>query len=196
MVKKTKPRKYDLKSIALKLLILVVLVVLGVFSYIKILEYRSIRNQVDMSSVRQLIITANENLKQPAVVDAKTGDKYFPPDKLYLPFALNQPPLIYSITDNGSGGTEFTISNKFTQGALSSKLYSAENLTKMFEQIPEFQACSRGITVKYEKLTDETNYNLSNSHILNNGKTVYLYTEKSCTQLNDTVEILKNLQSF
>ncbi len=196
MAKKPKNRKYNLKTIFLKLSLLVVFVVIVILGYLKVLEYRNIRDQVSMVSIRELIITSVENLKQPAVLDPKTGDAYFPPEKLYLPYSQNQIPLTYSETDDGSGGLEFNISNKYVIGALKSKLYSAQNLEKMFEQVPELQACLRGVRVTYEKLPDETDYNLNSSHILNNGKTVYLYSEKVCTGLNETADLLKNIQSY
>lgn len=198
MVKKSKLRKYSPKSIAIKLTIILVLATGLFYGYLEVVRYRTNRDQIEMVTTRELIIAGVENAKQPAVIDAKTGDIYFPPEKLYLPYSLNHPTLIYSIHDDGSGSTEFTISDKLVMGGVKSKLYSAQNVEKMLYKVPELQACLRGLRITYEKRVDESEHKLHSSHILKNGKTIYIYSEKEkvCTQLDELAEMLKNLQSY
>lgn len=195
MAKKINKPQHTLRSILKKLSLLVVLGIIGVIGYIKVLEYIQIKDQAVVDPIRSLLISSVENLKQPAVIDSKTGDNYFPPEKLYLPYSQNQQPLTYSVSDDASSGNEFTISNKFVMGSLTSKLYSAQNLDKMLLQVPELQACQRGIRVTYQEISEES-YILNSSHTLNNGKTVYLYSEKTCSRSNEIADKLKNLQSF
>ena len=197
---KTKSKKLVSKyrRISIGIPILAIILIVGFSGYWEIIRYKINRDQIEMVTTRELIISAIDNLNQPAVKDPKTGDLYFPPSKLYLPYTNDHSRfvLVYSYYDFDPNDIEFTISNRFVLGNAQSKLYTAQNISKLFDELPQAQACARGLRITYEKLSDESNLKLNHSFVLNNGKMLFIYSEKACPQLDSTAEMLKNLRSY
>lgn len=159
--------------------------------------YRDGIRQAHMVQIRELIMTAVQNLKKTAPVDPKTGDVYFPESRLYLPrpdYALE----ISYRQDSGDisdANSELTVSTRSTFG--STKMYSANTIDELFEQVPKLQACSRGVKIVSAKfdINDEQNQ-LKHTITLNNGQTRYIYLEKECPELEPLADILQNLRAY
>ncbi len=199
---KTKQKLSKFKNKKLSgLLILTTVIVIGIFCYSRtFMHYNDAYNYSNTAITRDLVIKAVENLKTSAPIDPKTGDIYFPQARLYLPAAqdsFKQELIYYYFPGDQNTGVDFSISNKVTLGAVESKAYSAQNIKQLFEQVPHIQACARGVAVSYKKLSrQETEGVLRHAVRLGNGKTLYLYSEDACPELNDTLQLLKNLRSY
>ena len=112
--------------------------------------YNQMQQQATTEPIRTLIARAIEGLGTPAPVDAKTGDVYFPPAKLYLP-ASNAgndgfTPATYKYSWDAAERTLTVIDVMVRQQAVT-KLYTVQGLERLFEQVPYAQACSRGVMV-------------------------------------------------
>lgn len=168
-----------------------------------VLIYR--RNGDDLL-ISTLMIRAVEGLHKPAVIEPITGDVYLTDAKLKLP-ASSERYIIYRYYE----GTDFqaeevSISDNQILNELGSKListsqspYGGRNTKNVFDQIPNLQACSRGVHIRYEKANDQgSGFKLEFTKKLNNGRKIYIYTEKKCNThlLPDIVEYTKLIQSY
>lgn len=149
--------------------------------------------QAELTPMRDLIVDAVKNTKVDAPIDPKTGDIYFPQARLYLPNTSSYTQLTYAYS--AEDGADLTIANKIALNQGIASLYSAQGFRELFEKLPYLQACQRGVTVSY-KVLDDAEKELRQTVQLANGKTAYLYIEKSCPELHETAELLKDLKSY
>lgn len=198
MSKKTKNWNQK-KIIALigTLAAVVLLVLLVLYFAVRAYTYKLTLDQAAIEPTRELIVSAAESISKDAPVEPTTGDVYFPEAKLYLP----NPQLIVSITYNYYAGdadlpAELNISTDPIWN--NTPLYTAKNLEEMFDAVPNYQACARGIKIVYRQLpTEETSgTELKQTVKLKNGQTAYVYQEAACPRLNDLADSMKNLQSY
>ncbi len=155
-------------------------------------------NQATAEPVREMIMIAARGLNKDAPVEPKTGDVYFPGAKLYLP----NPQTMFDITYNyypGDGADfqpELNVSTDPIWG--NSQLYSANDVKELFELVPRFQACTRGIKVVFQQIPQEGIEGLELKHTvsLSSGEVAYVYQETACPELNELSEQFKNLQSY
>jgi nitrogen fixation-related uncharacterized protein len=193
---KQKTRRFKVKKSAVAVVTIVLLcVVAGALFW----QQRS-KQTDDPTTVRNLVFLAIDNLKTTAPVDAKTGYTYFPQAGLYLPKQLDsiQQKLAYTyIPADSNVDAGLSISSNLLMNNLKAKAYSAQSSKEFFDQVPHIQSCSRGVVVSYKQLApgqdDEV---LRHTLNLNNGKTAYLYSENACPELNYTLSLLKDLQSY
>jgi hypothetical protein len=192
-----KNNKFNLAQVKLRALLLVLvgvfvlaLSLLGVgLGYAALAQRQSAGDLASMSTVRDLLVRAIEGSKMPAVIDAKTGDVYFPPTKYYVP-AASTAGLTYAY-DKDQG---LSVSTKPVLGEATSWFYNAASVNQLFAGVPHAQACQRGVRVSETQLNDS---NLELKQTLKPGATsVYLYAEKQCVQLQDVVTILKDLKTY
>jgi hypothetical protein len=171
----------------------------GYYAVTKVIFYNDAANSASIASIREMIFNAVDSLKAPAPVEAQTGNIYFPQARLYLPASketLNQKLNYAYYLDDKSGG-QLSVTNDVTMNLIKSRTYSSKDLEALFDQVPHLQACSRGISVSYKKVSqDESGAKLKQAVHLNNGKTVYLYLEDACPELKETVSQLKNLRAY
>lgn len=195
-MKKTNTNKNTLvnkKSVGLIIGILLIAAV-AYYGYIVVCVFR----QASIEPTRELIITAASGIKKNAPVEPRTGDVYFPGANLYLP----KPEILQNITYNFDPGEapdiqpELRISTDPIWGT--TPLYSATNSQALYDAVPDFQACARGIKVVYQQPSPEDSSGIELKHTvsLKNGKTAYVYQETACQQLNDLADSMKNLQSY
>lgn len=178
------------------LLLVLVLVTAGLgvaLAWAYLSRYNETSQQAAATPVRELIIQAVKDTKTEAPVEPRTGDFYFPPAKLYLPYTSSYLQLTYGYDPETS---QLSVGNATALKQGIASLYNARNLKDIFEKVPYLQACQRGVTITYEKILDSLDKELRQTVQLNNGKTVYLYTEKLCPELNETVELLTNLRAY
>ena len=170
--------------------ILVTGVALG-WSYFQRLNVAA--SQAEITPIRELLIEAVRNTKVDAPIDPKTGDVYFPTARLYLQNASSYTRLTYAY--NPEDGADLTIADKTVLDRGIASLYSVQDFYELFTKLPYLQACQRGVTVTYGQL-NEPGKELRQTVKLNNGKTISLYTEQACPELNETVTLLKNLKAY
>lgn len=149
--------------------------------------------QADLAPMRNMLIDAVRNTKVDAPVEPKTGDIYFPQARLYLPNTSSYTQLTYAY--NPQDGADLSIANKIALNQGIASLYNARGFHELFEKLPYLQACQRGVTVVYQQINDAEK-ELRQTVQLANGKTAYLYIEKSCPELHETAELLKDLKSY
>ncbi len=186
------------KKILAAFIILVLLIMFGAaFTVQKIHYYNDAADQANSVRIRELILLAVRGIKKDAPVDPKTGDIYFPESRLYLPNPGLPLTITYlfdrgNITDSLSGLSVSTYPVRGTQA-----LYTANNMNEVFDAVPKLQACSRGIKLIYEKFpTSDAQNVLKHTVQLSNGRTLYIYLERDCPELNDTANLFKNIKTY
>lgn len=149
--------------------------------------------RAELTPMRNMLIDAVKNTKVDAPVEPKTGDIYFPQARLYLPNTSSYTQLTYAYSPED--GADLSIANKIALNQGIASLYEARGFRELFEKLPYLQACQRGVTVAYQQIS-EPEKELRQTVQLANGKTAYLYIEKSCPELHETAELLKDLKSY
>ncbi len=163
--------------------------------------------------IASLIDNSVNNLNAVAPVDAQTGQVYFPDVRLQLP-APNQDYGLRQIeyANIGNGATfGLQVTSKGIMSEAQNKLLTAQAtaesahknsqdvLVAIFGQVPNLQACSRGVQFSYSSQDENGGAaKLQFMKKLNSGKTLYAYTETTCTsrQLPTLVDYLKQIQSY
>jgi hypothetical protein len=145
-----------------------------------------------VAQTRELLLLAVDGLIVPAPIDAKTGDAHFPQAKLYLPGTPAFPQLTYTYDDSDN---VLRVSTRQQYTANASKLYSAHTQNELFSQVPHLQACSRGVILRTTTTQDDSLKPIG-TKVLKNGKTLYVYNEKQCSELDELAKQLVNVQSY
>lgn len=158
--------------------------------------YRATTDHASADSIRTLILQAAKNVVKDAPVEAKTGDVYFPEAKLYLPQPTDYVNLGYSIPTDDR--TSLHVADRLVLSNRESHILAAQNVDEVFERIPKFQACSRGVFLTYgqQKPDDIFEPELKQTIQLSNGKTLYAYIEKACQENSGTALLLKQLRPY
>lgn len=198
-MKKQKKKKFTWSKQKLGMLA-VVFIFVGVaigFGIQKISDYNAASNQANIVEIRELIVLAIRGVKKDAPVDPRTGDVYFPEARLYLPNPHMALTLTYlydtgNIADAQSG---LSVSTYPVMGT--TPLYTAQNMNQLFAVVPKLQACSRGIKLVYQPYPASDNTNVLRHTVrLTNGKTLYVYVERECPDLNTTADLFTNVKPF
>lgn len=163
--------------------------------------------------ISSLIINAVEGLNKPAVIEPISNRQYLPDAKLVLPPATApNDQLLYSYTaytaDNGPH-TELSVTTKQAVHTAESRLWDTQadksywgssNMIKTFDQVPNLQACVRGVHLYFDaKSGNDSGYKLEASKPLEDGRTVYIFTETGTichVGFGSLVEYLKQVQSY
>jgi hypothetical protein len=184
------------KLIIIALTAVLLLIATGYFVIARYIQpYKDTMDQAATVSIRELILQAADAIKTDAPVDPKTGDIYFPQAKLYLPNDSSFTRLTYAYDSAGASGEELEISNRAVFDQNATPLYSARNIEEVFKAVPKLQSCQRGIKLVYKELGSGEG-ELKQAIKLDNGRTLYVYLEKDCPELNETVDLLKNINSY
>lgn len=163
--------------------------------------------------IASLVDDAVNGLNAPAPVDAATGEVYFPDVKLMLPAPSQNYGLRQVLYANLSNGSNFNL-EVTTQGIVNqseTKLLTAEataqgqsengnqTLQAIFRQIPNLQACVRGVQLFYQpQATSGSSLSLAFTKQLASGKTLYAYTDSTCKAeaMPDLVNYMRGVQSY
>jgi hypothetical protein len=170
----------------------------GVYGYFYYQGYvKATIDQAPIEPIRELVTMAIDNLHSDSVIDPKTGDVYFPPSTLFIPYEETMPRnIVYSYAKAFEGTPdELTITQKGL-GVVQSQAYAAKNVEEFLNTVPKIQACQRGIRVYYQQPSDKPELQLRETITLNNGKTIYAYTEDSCPEVDILLPYIKNIQEF
>jgi hypothetical protein len=146
-----------------------------------------------------MIAEINEGMAD-APVDAKSGDIYFPEFRMYLPRPAQrdeQLRLKYTFFSDGSGpAKEFHVTDRKVLSRLSNGLRSAPNLNTVWDTVPHLQACASGLTVSEQRHDEPSGPELKHVVKLDDGRTVYIYLDQTCTELTTLTDRLANLKSY
>lgn len=162
-------------------------------------------NQTQIDQLRQQVLLAVGFMKIPIPVDAKTGDFYLAQERLYIPANKDEDMrLTYGYLPSGAGTGDYgnydlSVSSDFVFTRSASRLYNVSTMDEFFSQIPELQACQRGVHIienPTPQVTNDTSLELRNTLQVGNGRTVYLYAEKACSNLDDVVFHLNTLKAY
>lgn len=146
--------------------------------------------------IKSLLLNSIDNLGQDAPVEATSGDIYFPAAKLYLPQPAENTRLAYS-RDATSDPRDFSIHDRLIVNAAKNKLLQAVDTDAVFAAMPELQACSRGVLVRYDLQTSGyDNQSPVETLRLANGDTVHISYDTSCSANGDLLERLRALRSY
>ena len=163
--------------------------------------------------ISSLINKSVSNLDAPASVDAKTGQVYFPDAKLVLPAPTQNLSLRRVEYINMTNGKNFNlqitthniVSNSEAKLLDAQSLAQSKNETRgkmlaaIFRQVPGLQACARGVQLFYRSQTGNgSGLKLQFTKKLNNGNTLYAYSEPACQaySMPSLVKYLKQIQSY
>lgn len=200
----------NLQIIVLALLIVALVVFQGIYDW----HMHEVNDQTLSSQplIASLIDNSVNNLNALAPVDAQTGKVYFPDVHLQLPapgqnYALRQ--IEYANVGNGdtfglqitSKGIMSEAQNKLLTAQANAEAAhktSSDILLAIFRQVPNLQACTRGVQFTYVPQSGGETTKLQFTKQLNNGKTLYAYSESTCSsqQLPVLVDYLKQVQSY
>lgn len=171
-------------------------------------------NLASQPIIISLVNNAINNVDVSAPVEAQTGQVYFPDARLMLPspgenLSLRQ--IEYANTTSTSAPLDMQVTTKSILNEAENNLLTAQanalgahkdtqaELLAIFRQVPNLQACARGVQLFYSQQHEErSDYRLQFTKKLSNGKTLYAYTETACTssQLPALVNYLKQIESY
>ncbi len=168
-----------------------------------VVTYNRALTNTDQTVITNLIISAVGGLSKPLPVDAATGKAYAHGADLVWPASTDPFMQILYSNEGNVGATselQFTTKNLMTQAE--SKLWAVQarpstwhsnNQTALFDQVPNLQACSRGVQVFFAPSPQASSqFQLKATKQLQNGKTLYFYTEPICHE--DMSQLLAYLQ--
>ncbi len=156
--------------------------------------------------VTNLMISAVEGLVRPVPVDASTGQMQLASLHLKWPVSARfTGQILYSNTGGQDQTAELQLTSRPIMNAAKSKLWAvqtyataAQNNRAVFNQVPNLQACTRGIQVFFTPQTElAPQWQDHGSVHLADGRTLYFYTESTCRQdLSPLLGYLKQAQSY
>lgn len=159
-----------------------------------------------------LIDDATEQLNKPAPVDPSTGKVYIPEARIVMPAYTGLGQIEYQYEAGqyaGSNGTEIHLTSSTILNLAKNKLWDnvanansrsawqGYNSNELFNAVPSLQACTRGVQVFYSKQALGGDYAFQGSHKVNDGRTLYVYSESDCAQDQSAViSLAKQAQSY
>ncbi|MGB4759554.1 MAG: hypothetical protein WBP26_05880 [Candidatus Saccharimonadales bacterium] len=155
------------------------------------------RDKDNPEQTRELVISAVRAVKKDAPVDAKTGDIYFPEYRLYIPNPGMVLPLTYLADEGNVSDSQGELSVSTWPVFGSTSVYMTQTTNELFDAVPKLQACSRGVKIVSHKYpASDTQNQFKHEVRLNNHKTVYIYVEKACPELNPLADKLANIKAY
>ena len=196
---KKKPKSISHKKQYIIAAIVAVSVILLLAASAVISWYQFNRMSMDLigaNQIRQTLVRVINEFSEPAPRDAKTGDYYFPEMKLVLSNNDNVSRVLYSYeqTDN-----TLRVTTQQMLNAASSKFYNTNDFHTLFERLPEYQACHRGVLLSKVPISDDDYQDLLNAgeKQLPDSSTLYAYTESGCpAQKQEIGTMLSNITSY
>ena len=185
------------RALIISTFLAVVLISVGfAVKYFYLERYILAAKSAEIVSIRELIISAAQGTKTDAPIDPKTGDVYFPQAKLFIPNVPSSAGLTYAYYEDEELGEDISVSSRPVFHQKIVPLYAAMDINQIFAAVPALQACQRGITLSYHELTGREELLLEHTAHLNNGKSLFMYGDRGCSEHTDTVEILKGIQAY
>lgn len=170
------------------------LVLLGVVAYAL---YQPVMD--NLATVRMALINAIDNINQPAPLDPRTGDAYFPETSLYVP-RRDQPVqgFIYRYTPaTADESWLLEITTRSVLDVQKNVLYTAQNSRQLFEKVSAAQACARAVALTDRPLRQLDGRKLHHQQQLG-GRTLYFYTDPACPTPGApaVIRALEQLQAY
>lgn len=192
---KTKKQTFNKKAF-LKITIPAVVMLLVIVSAAGYALYRPIVD--NPTNIREALVRASRDSHINAPIDAKTGDVYFPEMKLYVPRGEGQiASLTYRYDASYDGWPEsVSVTSRDVTNQSESDLYNAIDSRKVFDKVPYMQACRRGLTLTTQPLPNLDGEKLHHQQVLQDGRTLYVYTDTGCHALSEVVDQIKTIGSY
>lgn len=162
--------------------------------------------------ITTLIGDATKQLNKPAPVDPATGKVYIPEARLVLPAytGLGQIEYMYEGGQYASSNTaEIHLTSSAILNLAQNKLrvdnanannrmaWQSYNGSSVFASVPSLQACTRGVQLFYARQSPGGVFLFQGARQLNDGRTLYIYTENNCKQNQSiVVDLAKQAQSY
>ncbi len=150
------------------------------------------------AGIREALIRASKDTNITAPVDAKTGDTYLPEMRLYVP--RGEEPVgnftyRYSASD-GQWPASLSLTTREVASQAESGLYQVTNSEAVFEKVPYMQACQRGLTLTTQPLPSLDGEKLHHQQLLQDGRTLYIYTGTLCPALGEVADQIRRISSY
>jgi hypothetical protein len=103
-----------------------------------------------------------------------------------------------SLTGN-AGSFDLSVSSDFVYIKAAGPLFEATNSSELQSAIPELDACQRGvriIEIQIPELAKSRDLVLRKTISVGNDRTVYLYADKGCSNLDDVIYQLGDLKAY
>lgn len=159
-------------------------------------------DQATMTKVREEALLTARLSKTPVPVEAKTGELFFAQEKLMLPASNDERRLNFgylpATTDNANEW-DLSVSSDFAFTVGANKLYAADTNDQLYRAISELDACQRGVRVvnaRAPSLDNESTLDYKKAVRVSETRTVYLYADKGCSNLDDVVNALQSLKAY
>ena len=170
--------------------------------------YRNIVYPGGQNSMINFVINSIDNLRVPAPIDPKTGDVYLPEAHLVLPPRPDSTmQLLYNDNSSAEDGTNTEVTTRTILSRAESRLWSAQaegtapgwhhDPMAMFNQVPNLQACARGVQIFSKPQTQNRTFRLKETKQVADGRTLYMYTESTCQfDLTALTNYINQVQSY
>lgn len=199
---KPKGQKKHLSFKTQKIIVTSVLVALliGISIYIAP-QYNRMARAVDRAesiTLSSLLVRSIEGIHRPAPVDPTTGDVYFPEAKLKIPRNVSMPELLYSYSSGDATlPEEISITSEATSRHATNRVVAAESVDEVLAAVPEAQSCRRGLLLTYDEQDSSAEKELLITKILENGRTLYIYSEPACSSIKvELLDVFSSIESY
>jgi hypothetical protein len=159
-------------------------------------------DQTTINTVREQALLTARLSKTPVPIDAKSGELFFAQEKLYLPAKDEERRLNFGYlpsTSTNAGEWDLSVSSDFAFMIGANKVYGATDTNQLYRAIAELDSCQRGVRVVEKRtptLDNESTLVFKRSVAVSDTRTVYLYADKGCSNLDDVVYQLQSLKAY
>lgn len=153
-------------------------------------DYWAFRNYEAAGTMRGLIASAVDGLHEPVLRDPQTGDYFVSEAKLTIMHRESLWRLLYYYE---SQENVVHITNKSTMSQAYAPITSARTVEEVLKHVPQYQACARGVSLRFTPLNGET---LAWEKTLADGRHLYAYTDRACPYLVELANTLENIASY
>jgi hypothetical protein len=151
-------------------------------------------NNLYLPKISYLLERAIVQVDKPVVIDPASNNVYLPDAKLTLPptpTSLGQVVYNYLAPSKNLPG-KIQIASEAAINDADASILTGVNLGAIFNAVPRAQACARGVSIYFNKLSGQQSVF---SKKLTDGQTAYFYTEPLC-QNNDFLSYLEKINSY
>ena len=150
-------------------------------------------NRIQSTKMQNMLVSAISSSSLPVNIDAKTGDAYFSDVRLMIPNINDDVARMrYGLAQEDD--QLLTLSPPLS--TYLQKILNEDTTSKIFDQVPVAQACSRGFSIRSSQVQDSSQMKEVSMKTLGDGRTIYIYQEKECTILEDYIDVVKSIQSY
>ena len=137
------------------------------------------------------LIRAIDSSDKPAVIDPISDNVYFPEAKIVLPPTSYR--IVYGFIPGSESQKVLLISNQSDIVQSQAGIQNGLTLKAIFDSISKAQDCARGISIYFQP---DSGQKLIFSKKLNNGESIYIYSDSLTCSDTDFLNYVETLNSY